>query len=429
MRRIVLFIVLLTAVNCSSGKKVVRETRPADTFSIAMFKEDVLKNPKNPQSLFNLGSAFVKVDSLVLALTFLDSALQMNPDFIIAKLEKGSVLLRLNDAVAAYPLFLDVLESEDGREYATEVARRMGQPYPIYQLTSGEYNNAYGNYSPDGERISFQSDRDGNWNLYLMDSDANQELRITNSPAQDEMPVFSPTGRVIAFTSTRDDSEKVDRVNETRNIYLIEIENGTEARAVDTPADDWYPAFTNQENELVFVSEKDDPRDVEFYEKWSDIYIKDLNKGKIFRLTQNEADDGSPVVYRNGKWIVFNSNREGQFDLFRMNREGTVIEKLTSGQGNCGSPHLSHDGKYITFFNEVLGNYDIYMMHLSGEKLMRLTCDSAHDSYPRFAPDGKRILFHSDRTGKFQIYWIDVMNPLTYDEVLKVLDEKIAVLK
>ena len=103
-----------------------------------------------------------------------------------------------------------------------------------------------------------------------------------------------------------------------------------------------------------------------------------------------------------------------------------MVEKLSTPRGHCGAPHLSHDGKRVTFFAEVQNNYDIYMMHLTGEKLTRLTCDSAQDSYPCFAPDGRRIIFHSNRNGKFQIFWIDLMNALTYDEVLKLLKEKIA---
>ena len=53
-------------------------------------------------------------------------------------------------------------------------------------------------------RIAFASDRDGNWEIYVVNADGSGLVRLTNDPAADSTPSWSPDGRRIAFTSTRD---------------------------------------------------------------------------------------------------------------------------------------------------------------------------------------------------------------------------------
>lgn len=71
-------------------------------------------------------------------------------------------------------------------------------------LTNGKFaNNAFPDVTADGKQIVFRSTRDGNKEIYLMNSDGTNVRRITNDPANDTMPSISPNGDMIAFTSTR----------------------------------------------------------------------------------------------------------------------------------------------------------------------------------------------------------------------------------
>ncbi len=338
---------------------------------------------------------------------------------------RGNLLLKKNQIKEAYSEYLEILNGKTGDEFVSEIRKQYGQPYPIHQLTSGEFNNAFPYFCPEDKRIAFQSDRDGNWEIYLMDADGTQEVRLTNNFDQDEMPVFSSKENIIAFTSTRDDTTKKSRVEKTRNIFLMNLQAGNVAREIDHQADDWYPALSDKGRQIVFVSERDDNRDVPFKERFSDIYFKDINKNELLRLTQNEADDGSPSVSADGKWIVFTSNRTGSFQVFKMDKRGQFVKQLPHLKGNCGSPHFSHDGIKITFFVNVDGNYDIYMMNSTGEGIERLTKHPAHDSYSTFSSDKRKILFHSNRSGKYQIYWIDLMSPLGHNELIDELQQAV----
>ena len=421
---------IMLLIGCGATRKTVKEsTLASPRTNLNFLLEEVKENPKDPYVYYKLSKVYAEMDSIDYALVTVDTALGLDPNFNQAKLLRANLLLKKNRIKEGYTEYLAILKSDTGDEFVEEIRSNLGQPYPIYALTSSDYNNAFPCFSPDDRRIAFQSDRDGNWEIYLMDVDGAQAVRLTNNEAQDEMPVFGTENNIFAFTSTRDDSIHQGRLEKTRNIYVMDIVAGTAAPIEKSEADDWYPALVGKGDRLVFVSERDDLREVPFHEKWSDIYIQDLEKSTVLRLTQNEADDGSPSVVSNGKWLLFTSNRTGSYQVYRMDLKGNMVEQLTFLKGNCGAPHFSHDGKMITFFADVTGNFEIYMMDHTGTNLVQITNDQAQDSYPSFSMDKRKIIFQSNRTGKYQIYWIDLMNPLRHDDLVRNLEEKIAMMK
>ncbi len=424
MKKITTFLVLLLLFNCASQQKGGHKPGTQNQ-NVKNLKVQLKKNPADPEAHYMIGLAYAQKDSDALAIAHYDTALSINPGLTKVKVEKASLLIKKNRIKEGYAQYLEILKSNDADNFTAEIARQIGQPYPIRQLTSGDYNNAFGRFSPGGNRIVFQSDRNGNWDIYLMDKEGKQAVNITQSPAHEEMPTFSADGKFIAYTSTQDDTLRTDRVDMHRNIYIMKLDDRNITRAVSFEGDDWYPAFTNSNDEIVFTSEKDDPRNVSFQDKLSDIYLLNTKSGLVRRLTQNEADEGAPVVSRNGKWIFFTSNRDGNYQIYKMNNTGGETEQLTFRDWNCGAPHLSHDEKRIVFFAEVNGNYDIYMMNINGQKLTRLTQSAAQDACPNFSPDGKRIIFHSNQPGKFHIFWIDLLNPLSRNQIVKKLEQQI----
>ena len=64
-------------------------------------------------------------------------------------------------------------------------------------------------WSPDGTKVAFQSNRDGNEEIYLMNADGTSQSRLTNNSAGDNQPSWSPDGTKIAFYSNRDGSDGI----------------------------------------------------------------------------------------------------------------------------------------------------------------------------------------------------------------------------
>jgi len=72
------------------------------------------------------------------------------------------------------------------------------------RLTETDAGESFPAWSPDGTEISFDSDRDGNWEIYVMASDGSDLRRLTNDPADDWITSWSPDGSQIVFESKRD---------------------------------------------------------------------------------------------------------------------------------------------------------------------------------------------------------------------------------
>jgi len=101
--------------------------------------------------------------------------------------------------------------------------------------------NLVTSWSPDGTRLAFSSDRDGNAEIYLMDVDGSDVVRLTNDPASDTEADWSPDGRLIAFSSDREGN---------RDIYVLDVAEATQnaddasvGRLTDQPGDDVGPAW------------------------------------------------------------------------------------------------------------------------------------------------------------------------------------------
>ena len=73
------------------------------------------------------------------------------------------------------------------------------------RLTNNDSTDWGPAWSPDGTRIAFVSERDGNWQIYVMDADGGSQTRLTNNDVEDGTPAWSPDGTRIAFDSAMAD--------------------------------------------------------------------------------------------------------------------------------------------------------------------------------------------------------------------------------
>ena len=140
------------------------------------------------------------------------------------------------------------------------------------------------------------------------------------------------------------------------------------------------------------------------YQKWADsnwdIYLYDSMGSQ--RLTTHAAVDSQPSIDRGGERVAFTSDRNGQFDLYTMNVDGTNLKKIVDGW--AAFPAWSPDGETIALQLWVDGRYEIFLVDADGGNLRRLTNSSGWDIQPTWSPDGKRIAFASERSGSYAIY-------------------------
>jgi len=188
-------------------------------------------------------------------------------------------------------------------------------------------------WSPDGSKIAFASNRDGNWEIYVMNADGSNQTRITNDPAIDNEPTWSPDSSRIAFV-------KMPESTSSAEIYVINADGTNESRLTTNSWYEYSPAWSPDGTELAFVSEQNGN---------AEIYLMDINGGIRRRLTNNPAPDRSPAWSPDASWIAFDSGVDAAREIWKMHRDGSGLTQLTNGQFENRSPSYSADGGQIVF--------------------------------------------------------------------------------
>lgn len=102
--------------------------------------------------------------------------------------------------------------------------------------------------------------------------------------------------------------------------------------------------------------------------------------------------------------LVFHSQRDGNFEIYRANPDGSGPRRITDDPGSDMWPDLSPNGGFVAFASTRTGNREILVADLRNGSLVNVSRHSGDDNWPRFSPDGRRVAFHSDRDGNYEIY-------------------------
>lgn len=128
------------------------------------------------------------------------------------------------------------------------------------------------------------------------------------------------------------------------------------------------------------------------------IYVLPAAGGDAKAVTDGMGDDRQPAWSADGKYVVFQSYRDGNYHVWKVNRDGSDLRQLTFGRFDDREPHCSSDGDHLAFASDRQGNYDIWELKLSTGELRARTQDPGHDVQPAYAPDGSTIAFVTSRT-------------------------------
>ena len=266
-------------------------------------------------------------------------------------------------------------------------------------------------------QIAFVSERDGNAEIYVMDTDGNNRRRLTENRSDDWSPSWSPDGKRIVFVSDRDEHPDVIPGWFNSEIYIMDADGSNPQNLTNNPADDRSPSWSPDGKRIVFSSNRDGFKNAERVIT-HEIYVMDVDGGNPQNLTNNLNNDSSPSWSPDGKRIVFSSVRDGHFEnefgitdeIYVMDADGGNPQRLTENPKNDWDPVWSPDGKRIAFAADRKGdlvNFEIYAMDANGENEQRLTENRSDDWSPSWSPNGERITFRSERDGNGEIYVID----------------------
>jgi hypothetical protein len=236
-------------------------------------------------------------------------------------------------------------------------------------------------------KIAFASDRDGNFEIYVMDADGGGQIRLTENPAEDYSPAWSPDGSRLAFVSTRDGNAE---------IYAMNADGTGQVRLTSNTAGDLSPVWKPDGSQIGFISNRDGN---------DEIYLMAPDGSNQTNFTKNPADDSSFSFSPDGALIAFSSTREdAQFEIYRMNADGTAVTRLTFAEGDDINPNCSPG--LIAFQSNRDDSDELYSMDFNGNSQKRLTNNSDLDLDPSQSGDGAVICFATNRDANLEIYLI-----------------------
>jgi TolB protein len=296
----------------------------------------------------------------------------------------------------------------------------------VRQLTFGG-ENAEAYFSADGQKLIFQSTREGHQcdQMYTMNSDGSDLRMVSTGDGRTTCGYFFPNGKRILYSSThlgskecppRPDFSKgyVWAVYPSFDIFTARPDGSDLQQFTKAPGYDAETTISRQ-GKLVFTSLRDGDLD---------IYTMDRNGKHLKRLTNELGYDGGPFWSYDGKQIVYrayhpqteaekadyiallkqNLIRPTTLEIMVMDADGSHKRQVTHLNKASFAPYFFPDGKRIIFSSNVADpkgrDFDLYVINVDGTGFERITYNDTFDGFPMFSPDGKKLVFASNRNAK-----------------------------
>lgn len=252
---------------------------------------------------------------------------------------------------------------------------------------------------PTHPKIVFNSTRDGNTEIYVMDTDGSQQIRLTKHPDADFQPVWSPTGEQILFVSNRDGVD---------DLYLMDANGENVRRVFQKIASREQPAWSPDGKQIAYLGNKGND--------WA-IYIATLD-GREERLATCGRSGGFPAWSPDETEIIFPKgglvDRPNPLVIINLHtRRQEILQP--EPQLHMFRPAWSMDGKTIAFSHvEKLGGKGpitgtLYTVNRDGSNLREIIPEKEPISeHPVWSPSGNELAYHRKVGENWQIFKIDL---------------------
>jgi TolB protein len=217
--------------------------------------------------------------------------------------------------------------------------------------------------SPDGTILAFTTDVTGGWLIRMQSLVTGGRLPFYNPQAAlNAYPDFTPDGKRIVFTSNLNGEGGGGQLY-TANVDGSGLQRLTYSRITDTE-----PRVNPKTgNDLVFVSGRGGPQQ---------IYRMNMDGADVQRLTSGEGEAANPAWHPDGQHIVFAWTKgfaPGNFNIFIMDVATRQTSQLTYGAGRNENPTWAPDGRHLVFSSNRDGGTQIWTMLADGTQVQKLT--------------------------------------------------------
>ena len=205
----------------------------------------------------------------------------------------------------------------------------------------------------------------------------------------------------------------IRKLSGTQELWLMDFDGRNLVRVTNNGSINILPAWSPDGTSIAYTS---------FLQGNPDLYDYKLLSGKSKKISAYNGLNIGASFSRDNKKIAITISKDGNSEIYLIDRKGSILKRLTNHWGIDSSPTWSPDDKKIAFVSERAGNPHIYIMDSNGENKKRLTFKGTYNQTPEWSPLGDYIVFTArDERNVFDIFKINPNDPndiirLTQDE-------------
>ncbi len=253
-------------------------------------------------------------------------------------------------------------------------------------------------WSPQGDRLAFVTDRDGNWEIYTYEPAKDLLRRVTDNPGRDVHPEWSPDGRDIVCLS---------EVAGRPGLCVTGRDGGGFSRLTESETGDSYPAWHPRSHRIYYSESRGifilNPDDL----KGASLESEEAPRVPIGSPGRRVYDEGElPVVVRflrpggecqdlawarDGSLLAFAAERRGAYDLYVVTDAGARLRRITEALGNAIQPTWAPDGAHLAYTLDHGDSTEIRRVNSDGSYDVPMPHTRADDQDPSWSPDGATL--------------------------------------
>jgi len=271
----------------------------------------------------------------------------------------------------------------------------------LQQLTTDPAADMRSVWSPDGQRIAFQSSRSGSWSIWTMDADGKNQREVTPGVANDRHPAWSPDGKQLAFDSDASGS---------REIWIVESDGQNRRQLTSLGTISNFPAWSPDGTQVAFYVYQEGTLNL-----WA-VRVDGSNLRPVTLDLANVHRDQCTFACHRAAWSpdgqqIAYSGGDHQ-SIWLIDADGSNPTEIVAGKEHNHFPWYTREGRigYLAEHIALDGSWtDAWVLDPQSGGV-ELLLDGIQIQGPlEWSPDGTKLLFHSPRSGNFDIYGVDLL--------------------